>query len=972
MKFKITLLIMVFACLTVTAQQIEPATQNFAVEITPEHIPSIASRGNDIVPVVDKEGIVQDGRASRIKTVIGKDDQTQDDYFVRNRSRSEQTIQLREPSLVFDAYSSSSSPTDPSMAVGPDHVIVTFNTGFTIYDKEGNVMAGPMAPNPTIFPNGGCCDLTVSYDNEADRWVLTFLGGGAQVAVSDGPDPINDGWFNYNIPQINDYQKLSIWSDGYYVTDNTSGPNKLYALERDAMLAGDTAAIIGLPLPGIATSGFASAQAFHVTNGDLPAPGNATVVYLQDDAFPGVSEDHLKVWNVNVDFGAGTGTVDTPVELPTTEFIGVFDGGSFANLSQPGGGADIDALQATIMNQAQFRKFSDHNSAVFSFVVDTDASGGELAGIRWYELRQDGDGEPWSIFQEGTYISPNGKHAWNGAMSMDIQGNIAMGYTAMAGPTTTDPTSERVSSNYTGRFAADPLNTMTVVEERIGTSNQNVPNFRYCDYSKLDIDPENDKTFWHINEYVNSGRKGIVGVFQIAPNFTNDVGVVSIDEPLDGILSGSENVTVSIFNFGEESQAAIPVELIVDGTTVATEVFAGPLASATTAQYTFTTPVDFGTAGQTYTVTAQTNLATDEDNDNDAATRDVTNIFANDIGVTDITSPGSEEGLGSEEITVTIENFGAVDQSNFDVSYTVNGGASVTETVAGPLVAGTTTSYTFGTLADLSTPDQAYVIVARTSLSGDSNAGNDSFERTVVNLTCDAATNDTDMPIGPNQGDVTESVITITDDFIVTQPQVTINLNHTFMGDLSIELEGPDGTVVSLSNQNGGSGDNMLDTTFTDNAGQTIAGGTPPYGGTYTPEEVLSNFDGISSLGDWTLRITDNANQDGGNLLDWSLTLCDNLGLGLEDELATDAELIILDKGNDQFEIQLPTTQLTDKLELRITNMTGQTLMGYRLENQGNGYYYDLDMSYAASGVYIVTLATTTGTAGQSKRLIVR
>ena len=65
---------------------------------------------------------------------------------------------------------------------------------------------------------------------------ITFLGGGAQVAVSDGPDPINDGWYNYNIGAISDYQKLSVWSDGYYMTDNTGSSNKVWAMERAAML----------------------------------------------------------------------------------------------------------------------------------------------------------------------------------------------------------------------------------------------------------------------------------------------------------------------------------------------------------------------------------------------------------------------------------------------------------------------------------------------------------------------------------------------------------------------------------------------------------------------------------------------------------------------------------------------------------------------------------------------------------------
>ena len=231
-------------------------------------------------------------------------------------------------------------PTDPSLAVGPDHVFVVFNTGFIIYDKDGNALTGQISPNPTIFPNGGCCDLTASYDNAADRWVITFLGSGAQIAVSDGPDPVNDGWYTYTIPSVSDYQKLSVWSDGYYITDNTTNSSsRIYALERDAMLAGDpNAQVIGFPLPGIATNGFYSPQAINVTDDNLPAAGSAPIVYLQDDAWGGVSEDHIKLWTVDVDWDTpGNSTISQPNEITTTPFISVFDNASFQNLTQPGG-----------------------------------------------------------------------------------------------------------------------------------------------------------------------------------------------------------------------------------------------------------------------------------------------------------------------------------------------------------------------------------------------------------------------------------------------------------------------------------------------------------------------------------------------------------------------------------------------------------------------------------------------------------
>jgi len=971
MKQKLSLLILLFAFIFIgNAQETEGAKAFYYGTVTSmTHVPSIASRLSELPLAPNLIGEAQDGRASGNKVIVGKDPQTEDDYFVRNQDPLTQKIQGRAPSIVFDAYSSSSQPTDPDIGVGPNHAFVVFNTGFIIYDKAGVALTGQMAPNPAIFPNGGCCDLTVSYDQAANRWVITFLGAGAQIAVSDGPDPINDGWYVYNIAQVNDYQKLSVWSDGYYITENTGGSNKVWALERTEMLAGNPAAqIIGFNLPGLVTSGFYSPQALNVTDDNMPAAGNAPIIYLQDDAWGGVATDHLKLWLVNVDWVTpGNSTISAPTELTTTPFISVFDGGSFSNLTQPTGGIAIDALQATIMNQAQFRKFGGHNSAVFNFVVDTDASSGELAGVRWFELRQTSDGQPWTIFQEGTYTAPDGRHAWHASLMMDIQGNIGMGYTSMSGPTT--PTTVRVSSYYTGRFAADPINTMTIAEELIANGNANIPGLRYGDYSKIDIDPANDKTFWFIDEYMNSGRKGVVGVFQIAPNFNIDSGVVSIDSPVSGTLTASETVTVTIFNYGQNAVSGFDVTYQIDGGAVITENYAGSIPASTSAQFSFATTADLSIEGQTYTIVAATDLTGDEDNTNDSTTANVTHIFANDIGVSEITGPLDGEGLGNEVVEITIENFGAVSQSNFDVSYSIDGGTPVIETVAGPLAAGGTTSYSFTALGDFSEVG-THLLSSSTMLPSDSDTTNNTATRNVVNLSCTSETNDTDFPIGPNAGTITQSVISFANDFQINDVNVIVNLVHTWDGDLEIKVRAPNNSEVVLSNQHGGSGDNYTNTVFDDEATTPIASGAPPFTGSFKPDGNLSDFDGLQSLGDWKLIITDNANADGGTLLDWSIQLCEDIPLGIADNIVESSDLIILSEGKNQFKVQLLTTEITDRLTFSVTNILGQTLTSYRIDNDGTGYVYDLDMSYAAAGVYIVRLGN--GTVSKAKRLIVK
>ena len=69
---------------------------------------------------------------------------------------------------------------------------------------------------------------------------------------------------------------------------------------------------------------------------------------------------------------------------------------------------------------------------------------------------------------------------------------------------------------------------------------------------------------------------------------------------------------------------------------------------------------------------------------------------------------------------MTIKNYGADEQSNFDVSYTVNGSDPVIETFAGPIGSEEIASYSFTEQADFSELG-IYDVLVKTSLSGDGN-----------------------------------------------------------------------------------------------------------------------------------------------------------------------------------------------------------------------------------------------------------
>jgi subtilisin family serine protease/subtilisin-like proprotein convertase family protein len=124
----------------------------------------------------------------------------------------------------------------------------------------------------------------------------------------------------------------------------------------------------------------------------------------------------------------------------------------------------------------------------------------------------------------------------------------------------------------------------------------------------------------------------------------------------------------------------------------------------------------------------------------------------------------------------------------------------------------------------------------------------------------------------PDLGTVV-SRLTIADATMIRDLNVRVTASHHADADMRITLVGPDGTRVVLFNRRGGSGNDLADTTFDDEAPNSVWRGTAPFAGSYKPEYVLSAFDGKSAKGTWSLIIDDLFPVDSGKLWAWSLTV---------------------------------------------------------------------------------------------------
>jgi hypothetical protein len=144
------------------------------------------------------------------------------------------------------------------------------------------------------------------------------------------------------------------------------------------------------------------------------------------------------------------------------------------------------------MYRAQYRHFGTYDTLLVHTTVD--ATGRNIAGVRWAELR--GGGMSWTLHQEGTYAPADGLNRWMGSAAMDKNGNIALGYSVSS-------RSKFPSIRYTSRMAGDPLGTMPGGEVELATgSDVQARSFnRWGDYSSMSVDPVDGCTFWYTQEY---------------------------------------------------------------------------------------------------------------------------------------------------------------------------------------------------------------------------------------------------------------------------------------------------------------------------------------------------------------------------------------------------------------------------------------------------------------------------------------
>jgi len=406
------------------------------------------------------------------------------------------------------------NPPDPTMAVGPNHVVqmINGNSGakFKIFNKAG-VAAGPDIFMDALTGRGGLGDPIVLYDQLADRFVMTEFAEksengnleGLIIAISQTPDPTGS-WYVYFFSTgttFPDYPKFSVWPDAYYATTNdfaggsTYDGSSVYAFDRTKMLAGNpTATMQKIKFSTTVFTRFFTMCPVLLQGTTIPPAGTGGLIaYLWDDGFTAAvtDVDSVGIMEMDVDFTTPANTsFSIQASLVTAAFKSDICAASRGRcISQPTSAIALEALQQRVMNQPIYRKFGGYEGIVFTHVVD---KGSNISAPRWYELRKTTGN--WGIHQQQTY-SPDNTHRFMPSIAYNAVGNIALAYNVSSSANTVFP-----GIRYTGRMSCDPLNTMTVAEAVIIAGTASNASARYGDYNHLICDP-NEVSFWVTGEY---------------------------------------------------------------------------------------------------------------------------------------------------------------------------------------------------------------------------------------------------------------------------------------------------------------------------------------------------------------------------------------------------------------------------------------------------------------------------------------
>ena len=202
-----------------------------------------------------------------------------------------------------------------------------------------------------------------------------------------------------------------------------------------------------------------------------------------------------------------------------------------------------------------------------------------------------------------------------------------------------------------------------------------------------------------------------------------------------------------------------------------------------------------------------------------------------------------------------------------------------------------------------------------------------------------------DVPAAINDNSTTTSYIEIADAYCIGDIDIELDITHTYIGDLEVDVTSPSGTTVRLHDRSGGGDDDL--NMYYDEQGGDIPDGPGS----------LSDWEGEIVTGMWRMDVTDNAGSDIGSLDHWALKVassgeeCPPVAEDVETFTDADVDAVIELSGAsstggdlDYLVTSLPSDGSLEDMDGTPINSTPFMLAGNELRYSPEGGFIGVDM----------------------------
>lgn len=420
-------------------------------------------------------------------------------------------------------------PPDPTMAVGPNHVMVLTNngTGIRIFDKQGNLLKSISSTAwwSAVWPSQSG-DPQIIYDHFSGRWVMVFMQvdeiaqiAGDLIAYSDDDDPFGT-WYMYRLPSTlwGDFPQIGFDQEAIYIATNnfTFAGSGQYAKLRI-----------------ISKSELYNSNAGALTYKDIwniSIPNSGTGVWnLRPSYHYSVSDGHYLVF---ANRGGGNFysvyKLTNPTTTPTLTGVNInvpFYGPT-PNANQLGGGTPlIETGGSVIRNAPIFR--DGYLYAAHSIRNSTNIN---YSSVKYFKVNVSNN-----TISESAELGAVGYYYFYPALAADKDGNIAITCSRSGD-------NEYIGAYYISRRYDDPEGLSGATPLQVGLGNYvktfggTNPRNRWGDYMGIFLDPSDEYSMWMFTEYASTGN-----------NYACVVGQVRL-KPFNGIYA---YLSASTLNFGD-------------------------------------------------------------------------------------------------------------------------------------------------------------------------------------------------------------------------------------------------------------------------------------------------------------------------------------------------------------------------------------------------------------------------------------